>query len=49
MFHDESVYENPSIFNPDRFLESKYGTSEAATDEDSIRRHTYPFGSGRVR
>jgi len=48
MYHEPSVYKNPSIFNPDRFLESQYGTCESVRDEDHIRRSSYPFGSGRV-
>ena len=47
MFHDE-VYERPSEFYPDRFLQSEFGTREEARKDDDIRRHTYPFGSGRV-
>jgi len=48
MYQDPNVYENPSVFNPDRFIESEQGTCEAARDEDPIRRLSYPFGSGRV-
>ena len=48
MYHDPEVYENPSDFFPERFLQSEYGTREEARKDDHIRRHTYAFGSGRV-
>ena len=49
LFHDEEAYENPSVFNPDRFIKREFGTREEAKDEDKIRRNTYAFGLGRVR
>jgi cytochrome P450 len=46
--HDESEYENPDVFIPERFLNNKYGTrnlSDKARNEG--RRITYGFGAGR--
>jgi len=45
MFHDDEVFDQPEVFNPDRFLASEYGT-KAKVDE-SGRRHDMVFGSGR--
>lgn len=47
MFHDEGVYHEPEVFNPDRFLTSEYGT-KAHVDDFGLR-HNLAFGSGRVR
>ena len=46
MFHDDTDFDHPEIFNPDRFLASEYGT-KLDVDETG-RRHDMPFGSGRV-
>jgi len=48
MFHDDQVYENPSVFNPDRFMESEFGTRPEARGDDKDRRNNMAFGSGRV-
>jgi len=45
MFHDEAVFDEPEIFNPDRFLTSEYGTRPHV--DESGRRHDMAFGSGR--
>ncbi|KAG8966557.1 hypothetical protein FRC03_011695 [Tulasnella sp. 419] len=47
IFHDPQVYENPEIFNPDRFIESEFGTRPEARDSDKDRRNNLAFGSGR--
>lgn len=39
-------YEDPEIFNPDRYLDNVYGTKRAV-DKDEGRKATYTFGSGR--
>jgi cytochrome P450 len=45
---DESEYDNPAEFRPERWLGNKFGTksreSEAVSDS---RRVTYAFGAGR--
>lgn len=47
MFHDPEVYEDPERFNPDRYMESEFGTKKARTN-DIGRRNNLAFGSGRV-
>jgi len=46
--HDESEYERPDDFYPERFLNNKFGTHHPTneTSEDH-RRATYGFGAGR--
>lgn len=45
---DENVYENPEIFNPERYIRNKFGTKfEASQDEESGRKEQYAFGVGR--
>ena len=48
IFHDPKVYDEPEIFNPDRFMESEFGTKLEARDSDKDRRNNLVFGSGRV-
>lgn len=44
--HDPDIYEDPETFNPDRYLQSEYGTKPGVDDTDF--RHTLIFGAGRV-
>ncbi|KAF8531833.1 cytochrome P450 [Gautieria morchelliformis] len=45
MFHDEEAFDKPEAFNPDRFLNSEFGTK--AHVDTTGRRHDYAFGAGR--
>ncbi|KAJ7810305.1 cytochrome P450 [Mycena olivaceomarginata] len=45
MFHDPQAYEDPEIFNPDRYLLSEFGTKENV--DDTGRRHDLHYGGGR--
>lgn len=47
MFHDPNVYDDPSTFNPDRFIENEFGVKAGVPTED--RRNNFAFGAGRVR
>ena len=42
---DESVYEEPDKFIPERFIGNKFGCKTRVTDNN--RRVTYAFGAGR--
>jgi cytochrome P450 len=46
--HDESEYEKPEEFIPERWVDNEFGTKTArdAADTDH-RRTTYVFGAGR--
>jgi len=41
-----ALYDEPDVFRPERFLESKYGTKKGA--HVSEFRDNFAFGSGRV-
>jgi len=45
LFHDETIFDDPDIFFPDRFLMSEFGTKPGVNTKDF--RHNLPFGSGR--
>jgi len=45
--HDESIYERPDDFWPDRYILSEFGTKPGVDTTDF--RHTLPYGSGKVR
>ncbi|OJI96603.1 hypothetical protein ASPVEDRAFT_78369 [Aspergillus versicolor CBS 583.65] len=44
--HDETEYSSPAVFNPDRWLGNKYGTTHIL-DLDIHRRTSYGWGAGR--
>ncbi|KAG8881954.1 hypothetical protein FRB98_004050 [Tulasnella sp. 332] len=45
--HDPEVYDDPSSFKPERFIESEFGTLPKAREDDKDRKNTLAFGSGR--
>lgn len=47
--HDENEYSEPHKFNPDRWLNNKYGTitNDTARHEAENRKLTYSWGNGR--
>lgn len=46
IFHNPDIFEAPEVFNPDRFIQSEYGTR---TGRDTDFRDNFLFGGGRVR
>ncbi|KAH7083300.1 cytochrome P450 [Paraphoma chrysanthemicola] len=44
---DPTRYANPTVFNPDRFLEDTSSSAESATSIDVSRRDHFGFGAGR--
>jgi cytochrome P450 len=47
--HDESFYDSPATFNPDRYVQNELGSTLASADPVTFKgRHTnYTFGAGR--
>jgi cytochrome P450 len=46
--HDESFYDEPGTFNPDRYMQDEYGRGLSARSQDMKgRRVNYTFGAGR--
>ncbi|KAJ6487800.1 cytochrome P450 [Mycena sanguinolenta] len=44
MYHDPDIFEEPEVFNPDRFMKSAHGTRP---DMDTDFRDNFSFGAGR--
>ncbi|UPX15940.1 uncharacterized protein EKO05_0006370 [Ascochyta rabiei] len=46
--HDESFYDEPATFNPDRYMQDEYGRGASVRSQDiKGRRMNYTFGAGR--
>ena len=46
--HDPNLYESPETFNPDRYLQGPYGSTETIEKSQTEgRKLSYVFGSGR--
>jgi len=45
--HDETEYETPEEFRPERWLDNKFGTLKADSSDNAQRRTVYGFGGGR--
>ncbi|KAF7366446.1 Cytochrome P450 [Mycena sanguinolenta] len=44
MFHDPDIFEEPELFNPERFMQSEHGTRPGM---DTDFRNNFSFGAGR--
>ncbi|KZV99013.1 cytochrome P450 [Exidia glandulosa HHB12029] len=47
MHHDPTRYPDPHVFNPDRYLDHVYSTSDSANLPDPYERDHWMFGAGR--
>ncbi|CAL1708008.1 unnamed protein product [Somion occarium] len=45
IYHDEDLFEDPEVFNPDRYLSSEFGTKPGV--DTAGFRHDFHFGCGR--
>ncbi|EIN04046.1 cytochrome P450 [Punctularia strigosozonata HHB-11173 SS5] len=45
IYHNPDVYDDPEMFNPERYLKSEFGTKPDV--DPSYFKHTMPFGFGR--
>lgn len=46
IFHNPELYDDPDLFRPERYLESKHGTKPGA--DTTFFRDNFAFGAGRV-
>ncbi|KAF7349235.1 Cytochrome P450 [Mycena sanguinolenta] len=44
MFHDPDIFDEPEVFNPNRFIQSEHGTRQGM---DTDFRDSFSFGAGR--
>ena len=47
LYHNEEFFDEPEVFNPDRYLQSKFGTKPGVGA--TAFRDDFHFGGGRVR